>query len=160
MENKFSSIWNSWAARAELEPVFICFPAAGEGGGGGSGACWLRRYLFCLPLQTSWRVLTADGQKWDKPKAAVRSSSLPNCPSSCQLICFLICYRGTRPYLLFWLSEKSLFSREESSADVLHLAVGGATCPAWRELWASEECVSRSEPGTGWPPKAARFSVK
>lgn len=30
----------------------------------------------------------------------------PNCPSSCQVICFLICYCGTRPYLLFWLSEK------------------------------------------------------
>lgn len=139
----------------ELEPVFICFPAAG-----GIGACWLRRYLFCLLLQTSWRVLIADGQKWDKPKAAVCSCFLTNCLYFCQVICFIICYCGTRSYLVFWLSENSFFSREESSVDVLHLAFGGATCPAWRQLWASEECISSNEPGTDWPLKGAWFSVK
>lgn len=121
MENKFKSIWNSSAdraARPSLSPCLFVFLLQE-----GSRACWLRRYLFCLLLQTSWRVLTADGPKWDKPKAAVCSSLLPNCLCSCQVICFIICYRGTRSYLVFWLSEKSFSSREESSVDVLHLCL-------------------------------------
>lgn len=100
MENKFRSIWNSSvdrAGRPSLSPYLFVFLLQE-----GSGACWLRRYLFCLLLQTSWRVLTADGQKWDKPKAAACSCFLANCLYFCQVICFIICCCGTRSYLVFW----------------------------------------------------------
>lgn len=97
---KLKSIWNSWADSAgqpSLSPcLFVLLLREG------SGSCWLRRYLFCLLLQTSWRVLTADGPKWDKPEAAVCSCFLTNCRYSCQVICFIICYCGLISYLAFW----------------------------------------------------------
>lgn len=157
MENKFGSIWNSWVDSVEqpsLSPCLFVFLLQE-----GWRSCWLRRYLFCLLLQTSWRLLTADGQKWDKPEAAARSCFLTNCLYLCQVICFRICYRGTLSYLVFWLSEKCFLS-EESSAEALHLAFGGATCPARRLLWAAEECISWNEPGTDRPLKGAWFSVQ
>lgn len=76
------------------------------------GSCWLRRYLFRLLLQTSWRVLAADGQKWDKPEAAVLSCFLPNCLFLCQVICFIFCYCGPLSYLVFWAFWKTLSSPE------------------------------------------------
>lgn len=134
---KLKSIWNSSADSAgqpSLSPcLFVLLLREG------SGSCWLRRYLFCLLLQTSWRVLTADGPKWDKPEAAVCSCFLTNCRYSCQVICFIICYCGPLSYLAFWKSFLLKGGEVSGCLTILPLAVQpvllGGSCERLRNAY-------------------------
>lgn len=156
MENKFKSIWNSWVdwlGLPSLSPCLFVFQLQE-----GSGSCWLNRYLFCLPLQTSWRGSHCSceeiGQTRNSCVLFVPRKSKSRL-SRGQVICFIICYRGVPSYVCF--SSIIIFIEPQSKCFTRRLAFGGATCPellkcGWLE--AAEECVSfLTGLDGGWPQR-------
>lgn len=115
VENKFERIWNSLVdspGLPSLSPCLFVFQLLE-----GSGLCWLSRYLFCLLLQTSWRVSycrwSEVRQTWSSCVLVFSTEIKKNGYLSLgQVICFIICFCGIVSYVAFFLS---LFSLNQSA---------------------------------------------
>lgn len=133
MENKFRSIWNSWVDSPELPSVSPCLFVFQLQEG--SELCWLRRYLVCLLLQTSWRGSycrwSEIGQTWSScallfpQKEKNIPVSLPSNMFYNLLLWYCVLY-GFFFIIIFTEPESNKCSHFTS-----RLAFGSATCPAW-----------------------------
>lgn len=118
MENKFKSIWNSWVdwlGLPSLSPCLFVFQLQE-----GSGSCWPNRYLFCLPLQTSWRgshcSCSEMGQTWNSCVLSVpRKSKSALVPSPSNMFYNLLPWCGVLCVFFFnhyfhWTTVQVLYS--------------------------------------------------
>ena len=133
MENKFESIWNSWVDSLGLPSVSPCLFVFRRQEG--SRLCWLRRYLVCLLLQTSWRGSycrwSEIGQTWSSCVILFPQKVEKIFLSSCQVICFIICYCGIASFMALFFKIIIFTKPERNKCFTSRRAAGSATCPSW-----------------------------
>lgn len=133
MENKFRSVWNSWVDLPVLPSVSPClfvFQWLDQG----SGLCWLRWYLVCLLLQTSWRGSycrwSEIGQTWIScvllflQKEKVILVNLPSNMFNNLLLWYCVLYG-------FCIISFTKPVSNKCSHFMSCLTFGSSTCPAW-----------------------------
>lgn len=144
MENKFGSIWNSWVDSPGLPSVSPCLFVFQLQEG--SGLCWLRRYLVCLLLQTSWRGpccrWSEIGQTWSScvllfPQKD-KKNVLVSLPSN-MFYNLLLWYSVLYGFFFIIIFAKPVSNK--CSHFTGHLAFGSATCPRLAlSCWSVASC--------------------